>query len=295
MLTPVESLGQIYGINKDDNKGGTFTLQDYLSLLSTSYRSDTPVETLHTIIMDNSITMNDLYWTVENIHYIKCSPNSNNVRDKQMVSPMCDTLNDLETLNALLSSNDDITSIQLKCQFMYFATCLIHLWGESNDNKKFYLDISKPIICYVRHNEPCSYICFNIKERTGELVLEKHTMYSEDFGAEKPFRVMVHRTHAPGKMDKLRFSFDLTTRRSMQTARNTNGMMHISVRLDERVNTDTFGARSNVTIGARHWGNFCIFLTFGEKKELVYIGYNKEIPEKDKVIIHPCIAALHEI
>jgi len=284
-------LGQLYGALREDIEH-TLQPQDYVSLLNTSYRDEDPRDILHALLANHAnITLLDILWLVEHIDWFPYI-----VHQEGITSPLEITQKDIDQL---YDWTQDILDNQLHpspeamvCHFVHFATSLIHMWGTFPNETTFCLALQYPIICYIDSGQPCSYIWFNVDHRTGELQLKKHNLYLDDFGDEKPFRCMVHRTWSPGKMDKVRFSYDLTTRRTMQTARNSAGMLQISVRLDKNCPADK---RVYVTMGMRKWGNFCIVLTFGPEQHLKYVGYNCEMPDKDTVVVHPCIAALHQL
>lgn len=271
------------------NRRGNLKESDYESLLNTAYRSENPLETFQAICLTEfHIDLVDVLWLVENIDFIQLEP----FNATKQVPPMERTVADLVNLHRWVQSEKH-SQQAIVSHFLYFATSLIHLWGYKRDDL-FLLELSRPLVCYVEPNCPSRYIWFQVEPSSGLLLLQKHNLYSDDYGDEKPFRVMMHRTLAPGRMDKLRFTFDLTTRKSMTSVRNTDGMMHLSVRLDKHCPA-TFGSRCKVIMGARYWGNFVVVLTVGKDNVLDYLGYNVEVPEENKSVVYLCKAALHEI
>ena len=271
------------------DKSPEFSSREYESFLSTAYRSENPLETLQGLCWSEyTFTIKDIYWITENTHI--CLPT---IWDED--SPMIAVRQDLVRLKTWIDSKSQ-SQPSISSKFFFFAISLIQLWGniKKRNDGSFYFSmvLNKPLICYVYPNKPSSYIWFHVNENTGELTVQKHNLVSADHGDEKPFRTIVHRTMKPGTVDKMRFTFDLTTRRHMQSARKGQGIMQVAVRLDKRC---PHNKRVQVLNGAEKWGNFCIVFSMGKEEELVYIGYNKEYPQEKRAKVYQCIVALHQI
>lgn len=283
-------------MSSESHGSGDWKTRDFVSLLSTAYRSENPLHTLHGMKL-NALDTSNLTWLVENLGMFNVLVRTENggQTPEHLVSPMAAVVRDVHALRQWLKNASEHGCTGLESRFLHFATSLIHLWGTLDKKaQSFCLDPSYPLVCYVYPNDPCNYLWFNVEEKTGGLQLIKHNMSTCDGAAKRPFRVLVHRTWSPKRMDKIRFSFDLTSRITMSSVRDTPGTMQLSVRLDTRV-PDSFGKRAYVVLGARGWGHFCVFLTYGKQRQLVYMGYNREWPEPQQPVVHPCMAALHPL
>lgn len=219
--------------------------------MSAAYKSENPVMSLGILWERRRFTKQDLQRLVKFVfHRNKCDESQKEC---------------LEDMMRLVRTEE--TPETTKFRFIYFATCIPHLWGEWEPNGKMCLKhIKQPIVAFVGPNEAVPYVWFHILDDE-KLLLVKHVLPIKNDGT--PLWVKLYRIRNNVMEKDQRIAYDLQTNRPMKTV-GKGSYLQICHNVDKVTITMPNGGATNLF-------NMVVVLTLGKDYQLCNVYHNDTI------------------